>query len=88
MPRRARSRHLLLNSLLFTNKLLPQVRRVLPGFELIEQRLAASLKAHFDTPIELFEAHCLRQEPDSSSATSFPRTTESRTHPFPLFDSR
>jgi hypothetical protein len=72
----------LLNSLKFPNALLPHVRRVLPGFKLIEQKVADTLQAHYDTPIELFEAHVLRQGPDSSSATSFDAHQDTEEHDF------
>ena len=60
-----------LHTLLVTTKLLPPVRLLLPGFHAMELQLATWLERHFQTEVELFEAHALRQGPSTLRSTGF-----------------
>ena len=60
-----------LNTLLITNALLPSVRRHVDGFEAIEHELASWLQMKYQTVVELFYAHGLRQSPATLTSTGF-----------------
>jgi len=60
-----------LNTLLLTNVMLPAVRKHLPGFTAIEASLVKWLNAYYQTNVELFYAHGLRQGPHTLKSTGF-----------------
>ena len=59
------------NTLLLTNAHLPSVRKHLLGFAAMEATLTAWINQLYDTSVELFYAHGLRQGPDTLRSTGF-----------------
>ena len=60
-----------LHTLLVTEELLPSVRSHLPGFHAMECEIVKWLEEHYETKVELFQAHGLRQGPRTMSSTGF-----------------
>ena len=60
-----------LNTLLLTNAMLPAVRKHLPGFTAMERTLTKWLNEYYNTNVELFYAHGLRQGPATLKSTGF-----------------
>ena len=60
-----------LHTLLFTNTLLPSARRNVPGFFAMEKQLSSWLQKRYDTVVELYSAHGLRQSPHTLQSTGF-----------------
>lgn len=60
-----------LNTLLITHALLPLVQQKVPGFEEMATELAGYLQQRYDTVVELYFAHGLRQGRETLGSTAF-----------------
>ena len=74
-----------LHTLLVTNDLLPMVRNRLPGFHAIERVLVEWLQQRFGTRVELWEAHGLRQGPETKDSASFSIHQDTEEYPEVLY---
>jgi len=60
-----------LHTLLITNALIPHANHVLPGFAQMGEELASWVQRKYDTVVELYFAHGLRQGPHTLKSTGF-----------------